>query len=90
MMNRVAWAIDKYWDGGKTFRIPVAVVDLAGKNLPFPSAGPNPSIKGMRDMYYGKNALLMRNGVYVYKIANDYRTFNVDSFRKEYGYNDVR
>lgn len=35
----------------------------------YPNAGPGPSIKGMRSMYWGKKAYLIRSGQYVYKVS---------------------
>lgn len=40
----------------------------------FPNAGPHPNIAGMRNLYWGKDALLIKCGSYVYKV--DYKTFN--------------
>lgn len=34
----------------------------------FPSAGPNPSIGGMKEKYWGKDALCVKCGRYVYKV----------------------
>ena len=39
----------------------------------FPNAGPHPNITGMRKLYWGKDAYLIKSGVYVYKV--DYSTF---------------
>lgn len=39
----------------------------------FPSAGPNPSIKGMRKLYWGDDAYIMKCGNYAYKV--DHETF---------------
>ena len=37
----------------------------------YPSAGPNPSIKGMKKLYWGKDAHCIQQGVYVYKVPKD-------------------
>lgn len=42
-------------------------IDLSG----CPSAGPNPSIKGMKELYWGKNALVVKSGAYIYKVPED-------------------
>lgn len=34
----------------------------------YPNAGPRPNIKGMRKLYWGDDALLIRCGAYVYKV----------------------
>ena len=39
----------------------------------FPNAGPRPNIAGMRKLYWGKDALLIKCGQYVYKV--NYETF---------------
>ena len=36
----------------------------------FPNAGPNPSVSGMKRMYWGKNALCIRQGQYVYNVSS--------------------
>lgn len=40
----------------------------------FPSAGPYACITGMRNLYWGKNALIIKCGVYIYHV--DEQTFN--------------
>lgn len=35
------------------------------------SCGPNPSIVGMRRMYWGKDALIIRAGAYAYYMGKD-------------------
>ena len=37
----------------------------------YPSAGPHPSIKGMKELYWGKNALVVKSGDYIYKVPED-------------------
>ena len=37
----------------------------------FPSAGPNPCIAGMRDKYWGRNALIIKCGSYAYKVDSE-------------------
>ena len=34
----------------------------------FPNFGPNGSVTGMRKLYYGDDALLVKCGAYVYKV----------------------
>lgn len=34
-----------------------------------PNAGPNCNVKGMRNLYWGKNAVLVKKGQYVYYIG---------------------
>ena len=34
----------------------------------FPCAGPYPNITGMKNLYWGKDALCVKCGVYVYKV----------------------
>lgn len=37
----------------------------------FPSAGPNASISGMREQYWGKDAYILRCGSYIYKVNRE-------------------
>jgi len=37
----------------------------------YPSAGPNPSIKGMKKLFWGKDALVVKTGAYIYKVPED-------------------
>ena len=37
----------------------------------FPNAGPNPSIKGMKKLFWGEDAFLIRSGQYVYKVDKE-------------------
>lgn len=37
----------------------------------FPSAGPRPSVSGMKKLYWGKDAHCIQQGVYVYKVPKD-------------------
>jgi len=37
----------------------------------FPSAGPNPKITGMRNFFWGKDAMLIKSGQYVYDVSNN-------------------
>lgn len=39
-------------------------IDLSG----CPSAGPNPSITGMKKLYWGIDALCIKSGSFVYKV----------------------
>lgn len=42
----------------------------------FPSAGPRPSIIGMKNLYWGKNALCIKMGQYVYNVDREtYESF---------------
>lgn len=34
----------------------------------YPSAGPYPNITGMRNLYWGKDAYIIRSGAYIYKV----------------------
>lgn len=34
----------------------------------FPSAGPGANVKGMRNLYWGKNAFIIKCGAYIYKV----------------------
>jgi hypothetical protein len=34
----------------------------------FPNAGPYPSISGMKKLYWGKNAYVIKCGTYAYKV----------------------
>lgn len=34
-----------------------------------PRVGPNPNITGMRNLYWGKDALIVKQGRYAYKIS---------------------
>lgn len=34
----------------------------------FPNAGPNPRIRGMKEKFWGKEALCLKHGAYVYKV----------------------
>ncbi len=34
-----------------------------------PRAGPHPNITGMRNLYWGKDALIVKQGSYAYKIT---------------------
>jgi len=51
--------VDELEDARRRYR-----VDLED----YPSAGPNPNITGMRNLYWGKNAPLLKHGAYVYKV----------------------
>ncbi len=42
-------------------------INLSG----YPSAGPHSSIKGMKELYWGKNALVVKSGAYIYKVPED-------------------
>ena len=37
----------------------------------FPSAGPRPSITGMKKLYWGEDAPCVRHGAYVYKVDKE-------------------
>lgn len=37
----------------------------------FPNAGPNPNIGGMKRLYWGKDALCVRCGRYVYNVDQE-------------------
>lgn len=40
----------------------------------FPSAGPNANIVGMKNHYWGKDALVVKCGQYIYKV--DFATYD--------------
>jgi len=42
-------------------------IDLSG----YPSAGPNPSITGMKKLYWGIDAYVVKSGSYIYKVSGD-------------------
>ena len=42
-------------------------IDLSG----YPSAGPNPSISGMKKMVWGIDAYVVKSGSYIYKVSGD-------------------
>lgn len=44
-----------------------AKVDLSQ----FPNFSKTGSIKGMKKLYYGENALLVRSGAYIYNVTQD-------------------
>ncbi len=37
----------------------------------YPNFGPNGNVWGMKHFYYGKDALLVRSGAYVYKVPKE-------------------
>lgn len=37
----------------------------------YPNAGPNPSISGMKNLYWGEDALCIKCGQYVYKVTQE-------------------
>lgn len=37
----------------------------------YPSAGPNPNITGMKNMYWGKDAYCIKCGSYVYNVPKE-------------------
>ena len=56
----------------KTLYISEKQVKARGIDLSqFPSAGPHPSIKGMKELYWGKNALVVKSGACIYKVPED-------------------
>jgi len=50
-----------------TMYIKKTIADLS--NLNVPSAGPRPNITGMRNKYWGKDAVIALQGNYAYKVA---------------------
>lgn len=49
----------------------VARARQLGINLDaFPNQGPNPSVIGMRNRYWGEHAMLVRQGEYVYNVTS--------------------
>ncbi len=51
-----------------TKRVPV---ELSDRFRDYPSAGPHPSITGMKNLYWGKDAYCIRCGVYVYNVPRE-------------------
>ena len=44
----------------------------------YPSAGPHPSITGMKKLYWGIDAYVVKSGSYIYKVSGDlYRRISV-------------
>ena len=37
----------------------------------YPNAGPNANITGMKKMFYGKDALLVKSGQYIYHVPKE-------------------
>lgn len=37
----------------------------------FPSAGPHPCVSGMKKLYWGKDALCVRHGAYVFHVDRE-------------------
>jgi len=37
----------------------------------YPNAGPYPNIKGMRNLYWGKDALVVKSGAYAYNLSSN-------------------
>lgn len=37
----------------------------------FPSAGPNASISGMKKLFWGKDAYVLKVGIYIYKVTEE-------------------
>jgi hypothetical protein len=53
---------------GKTFYIPLRRFDLSDADVA--SAGPYPSIAGMRKRYWGYECDIARQGSYIFKLNN--------------------
>lgn len=56
--------------------IPVAVKNKYQTNYElnlsnYPNAGPNPCIAGMRNLYWGKDAYVIKSGKYAYKVSQE-------------------
>jgi hypothetical protein len=51
---------------GRTVYIPLSAYDLSEADIP--SAGPYPSIAGMRKLFWGYDCDIARQGVYIFKI----------------------
>jgi len=47
--------------------LPKRSFNLSGADIP--NAGPRPNVYGMRRNFYGRNALLVKQGEYVYKVG---------------------
>lgn len=54
--------------GKKTMYITKREADLSKFNVP--SAGPRPNVTGMRNLYWGKDAIIGMQGGYAYKLAS--------------------
>ena len=54
--------------GKTTMYIKKTIADLSGLNVP--NAGPRPNITGMRNLYWGKNAIVALQGDYAYKVSS--------------------
>jgi len=57
-------------------RYPTKYVSIAeakrlGLDGRFPVAGPYPSITGMKNLYWGKDALVIRSGIYIYNVDQE-------------------
>ena len=52
---------------GKTFYLKKSERDLSNSN--YPSAGPYPNIRGMREKYWGFNCDIAIQGAYIYKLT---------------------
>lgn len=53
----------------------VRKTDLSHDLDVFPSFSASGSIKGMKEQYYGKDALLIRSGSYIYKVTSEVYDF---------------
>jgi len=45
----------------------------------FPNFSANGSIKGMKDKYYGKDALLVKCGGYIYNVTSSPDIYNIEA-----------
>lgn len=54
----------------KTLYVSVKHYDRLGLGI-FPNAGPNPHIGGMKKRYWGKDALCVKCGRYVYNVDQE-------------------
>jgi hypothetical protein len=56
----------------KTYKtITVKPEDLKHDLSIFPNFSSNGSIKGMKNLYYGKDAMLIKSGGYIYKVTKE-------------------
>ncbi len=57
--------------------ITVKKTDLKHDLSLFPNFSASGSIKGMKKLYYGENAFLIRSGSYIYKVTEEvYKFYN--------------
>lgn len=55
----------------KTFKTKVLPVAEQHRLADFPSFSATGSIRGMKNLYYGKGAMLVKCGAYIYNVSSD-------------------